>query len=613
MNGKVAQCTQMRQQIFELVWTAEENYVAGTVFELRSKNLRQFITWTYHRIQMEKADIIFRKKVFNGNSERQVNPKLAIFKARLTYGAKKGEQFKISLIITPFVYAGSGEKFSVWITDPNNPRQAADAQQPEAEKETGSECPIPLNAAHAETLGIYSKPMPNQSGKVRTVLLPEDKFGNPTVLEKPANLKLEWEGKNWEINLSEAQIVYLDKPLKTARLKVTLDIADLGPWDNISNGIHYEGKIMVYGNPVWPDEVADGLRAAFGEFHWHTEFSGDGDRSFEEALIIARDIMNMDYAAPGDHNTMGERWEKTVSLLNKYNNTGDFATFFGWENGSWQGHQNYYFTDPAHPLVCNGSAGVISGNPLELLEKLKNYRDFIAVPHHTNAVAETRSLEDDTPYWHQYPWTSPVDYIRLVEIMQIRGNQERNDYEDVWRGWHQNNGSSVQDALELGYRIGFTGGTDNHWGWPGRSYSGPYEGEKVEGYLPKGTILTGILTQRIERQAVYDALWSRHTWAVWNTRALVVFKVNGALMGDEIKVAKSAELQASVRISAEDSFQSIEIVSEKQTVWCRTCADMDADLTISLGNAEKSTHFYMRALLRNGGIIYASPVFVDVV
>ena len=33
---------------------------------------------------------------------------------------------------------------------------------------------------------------------------------------------------------------------------------------------------------------------------------------------------------------------------------------------------------------------------------------------------------------------------------------------------------------------------------------------------------------------------------------------------------------------------------------------------IDLGTATHTTHFYLRGLLRNGGIFYASPVFVTV-
>jgi len=126
-------------------------------------------------------------------------------------------------------------------------------------------------------------------------------------------------------------------------------------------------------------------------------------------------------------------------------------------------------------------------------------------------------------------------------------------------------------------------------------------------------ILTGTWTDRIERQSVWRGLYDRHTWAVWDTRAIVYFAVNEAQAGDEIKLVKAAPLKAYIKISAEDALQSIEIVSEKRTVWIGSSDELDFEKVIELGAAEKNTHFYLRALQRNGGIIYASPVFVTVV
>jgi hypothetical protein len=46
-------------------------------------------------------------------------------------------------------------------------------------------------------------------------------------------------------------------------------------------------------------------------------------------------------------------------------------------------------------------------------------------------------------------------------------------------------------------------------------------------------------------------------------------------------------------------------------VWSRA-EEEDIDLEIPLGIAERKAHSYLRALHRNGGLIYASPVFVTV-
>jgi hypothetical protein len=66
-------------------------------------------------------------------------------------------------------------------------------------------------------------------------------------------------------------------------------------------------------------------------------------------------------------------------------------------------------------------------------------------------------------------------------------------------------------------------------------------------------------------------------------------------------------------LSAEDSIQTLEIVSEGRVVWDAGFSEWDVEFDAPLGDAKTSTHFYLRALQRNGGIIYASPVFVEVV
>ena len=602
-----AHCTLSRHFAYELEWLPETHYVAGTQVELRSGCLRSFHSWHYMKMAMENADVTWRWKVHPSVSERRQNPERVIFRARLPYGVQPGQASKIRLTVVPAFWAGINENLSLWITDvPNNFRP--DEPSPAPQREEGSDCELVVVAGPVERLSVYSRPMPGPDGKVRTVLVPEDRFGNPAVCEEPVALRLEWEGKEWNEQVQRATIVFLGPPANVGRLRAAVPMASLAPSENIANGLRAVDELVVTGNPVWPDLV-DGRRAAFGEFHWHTEFSGDGQRPIEDALRCARDYLNMDFTAPGDHNPRGEQWERTVAALEESDEPDQFATFFGWENGTDRGHENYYFTDPDHPLVCGGKAGIGGGHPDKLIDQLKQHRDFIAIPHHTNAVAETRKLEDDSPYWYTYQWTEPAEYVRLIEVFQCRGNQERDNYPDAWRGWHQDNHASAQDALAQGYKLGFVGGTDNHCAWPGRAYA-PVEA--AGRHDPKSVILTGLWAERVERQSVYDALWARHTWAVWDTRALVVFRVNDVLMGGSLAATKGDPLVAHIRLSAEDALQSLEIVSERETVWASSFSELDIDIDVPLGQAARSTHFYLRGLQRDGGILYASPVFVAV-
>lgn len=583
-----------------LQWTAEKHYVPGTYIELRCGSLRSLVEWSFVKSEIEHADISFRWKVAPSISEIVGNRNTRILcRGKLAYGLRKGQSCRIELWLIPSMFAGVHLGLSIWT--------GAD-KEGTFSKDATSECTIPVYAGNVHRLSVYSHPMSGIHGEVRTCIVPEDRFGNPTAFEQPAKLQLHWRGQTWETEVVQTTVLPLSAPDKVERLNVLIPPESLSVTENIANGVPHGDLIRITGNPVWP-KSNDGLLAAFGEFHWHTELSVDGQRSVVDGLEAARDELNMNFAASSDHSTKGDHWSKTVEALNQFNKPDEFATFFGWENSTAQGHENYYFTDADHPLVCGGKAGFTGGVPDRITEQLSAYSHYFAVPHHTNSISESRRLEDDTPYWYPYNWSTPVEYIRLVEIMQTRGNQERNEYEDEWRGWHQHCQSSVQDALALGYKIGFTGGTDNHCSWPGRAFAIQEGGARHD---VKSVILTGIWTRRMERQEVYDALWNRHTWAVWDTRAIVWFTVNETLMGGEMSVAHGAPLQAEIRMSAEDSLQIVEIISEQRTVWASSFKDSDVHVKVSLGRAKASTHFYMRALQRNGGIIYASPVFINV-
>jgi len=606
-----AHCTLSRQFTYRLVWRPAKRYVPGVQIELHAQCLRAFLAWTCVSFRMADGDITFRWRTDAPPGERFANRAGVLCRAHLPYGARRGEPVEIELTVIPPVWADNPLVLSVWILDTPNPFNPGEPAPP-PEKEPGSDCTLTALAGPVERLAVYCRPMPGPDGTVRAVLLPQDRFGNPSAFEQPVPATLTWEGRERPIRLSGRETLGLPAPAGTGRVTVSVPMDGLSPRENIANGQRAQGRLVVTGNPVWAAGAVPGLRAAFGEMHWHTDLSGDGQRPIEAALAAARDDLNMDFAAPGDHNPAGEAWTRTVQAVESCNEDDAFATFFGWENGGDRGHENYYFTEPDHPLACGGSAGITGGRPAPLIEKLAAVyadRPFLAVPHHTNSEAETRTVDTDTPYWHPYPWATPVAYIRLVEIMQCRGNQERNVYDDAWRGWHQNLHASAQDALALGYKLGFTGGTDNHSGWPGRAFA---ESEGQDRRPLHGVILTGTWTPRVTRQAVFDSLAARHTWAVWDTRAIVWFTVNGALGGDEIAVAAGTPLRAQIRLSAEDALQTLQIVSEGEPVWSASFADRDVETEADLGPAQRSTHFYLRGLLRNGGILYASPVFVTV-
>ena len=594
---------------YALEWIPEKDYVSGTEIEIRQGSLRAFLDWHFVHWATPDGDVTYRWKTQYTPSEMRTNPHRILVRIRFQYGVRKNIPVHIMCRAIPSHWAGISAVLSVWVLDRIGPSGTVIADT-EARRETGASCELITHSGPVGRFLVYSRPYVAKGETVRTVLLPTDRFGNPTKFRTPAQITIRWNGDEIERKVAGPSRVELPFPTsEVARAEVFVPVDALAPIETILTGHRDGGTYVLRGNPVWSGDFG-GVIPAFGEFHWHTDISGDGWRTIRQALSAARDDLNFDFAAPADHNPGSDAWDETVAALEDFDEEGAFATFFGWEASSDRGHENLYFTDPDHPMVCHGSAGYSGGRPERFPEELDRIPDFLRIPHHTNAVAETRDMDTDVPFWHEYPWNRPSETVRLAEIIQIRGNQERNVYSDVWRGWHQHHGASLQDALAQGYEIGFVGGTDNHCGWPGRGFAM----DEIDAYtLPPYTmILTGVWTRAISRNEVFNALSARHTWAVCDTRAIVRFSVNGAFAGDVLTVDRGAPVSASIRISAEDSLASVEIVSEGETCWISSFVEEDIGVTVELGNADTNTHFYLRALERKGGLMYSSPVFVRV-
>lgn len=153
------------------------------------------------------------------------------------------------------------------------------------------------------------------------------------------------------------------------------------------------------------------------------------------------------------------------------------------------------------------------------------------------------------------------------------------------------------------------GGTDNHVGWPSRTFfqAVDYGGR----FNPCSYILTGVWTQSRSREDIFSDLYNRFTWATWDTRAIVDFRINCTQAGGELKLKAGECIYADIRLSAEDILLTIEIITNGDVIWRARSDSLDVKYHINLGILNKPAYFYLRAMQRDGGIIYASPVFIS--
>ena len=601
-------CTMSHEQLVEVDWRPLESQPAGASLELRVPQLRAFIAWEIRDVDIADADATWRWFKPANPAAYAANRESILVRARFRRQFAAGEPVRIRIRAVPPYWAGVDLPLEIWLQQPAFAWMVTNPEPLPFVREEAAPVWVPVAAAAAERLAIRSAPVAGLSGKVSTMLVPEDRFGNPTNFSRPVTAELSWNGSAQQVSLQGTEAIELDAPAQPVdRVTIRIPMEELAPQDNVANARHDGDHLVVTGNPVWRNTPSE-LRPAFGEIHWHSDISGDGARPLAEALRVARHEMALDFASPGDHTPLGERWERTVEALEAANDPGHFATLFSWENSQKLGHENYYFTDPNHAMKPDAE-GFWGGRGDQITDRLREHSGFFSVPHHTNATAETRSVTDNSPAWHAYPWSDPEaqPYARLVEIFQTRGNMEREEADDRWRLWHQHNGASVQSALNRGYRLGFTGGTDNHCGWPSRLF----EALEGAGRMPICShAVTGLWTTAIDRQPIFDALYNRQTWACWDCRALVWFTVNQVQAGHELKAQADTPLTARIKISADDVLQVIELVTQDGVLWQKASTPRDIDVEVELGPAQEHRYVYLRALQRDGALIYASPVFL---
>lgn len=351
--------------------------------------------------------------------------------------------------------------------------------------------------------------------------------------------------------------------------------------------------LMGVTNPVCPDAAPPGMRLYFGEIHSHTELS-DGTGTCEDNFRWARDVEGLDFAALADHfedgqsynYTLADKWRMTREATKAFYEPGKFVTLLGYEIGTLEAHRNVYFRDGEGRMIVEGRGGerVTMDNVFEKLEGT----DYILIPH--------------APKFHGINWHRPhrEDRQRLVEICSNWGISEAGG-----EGRYQ----SVQDALDLGYRFGFTGGTDNHSAEPGNPDLGG---------------ITGVFATDLTREAVHDALRARHTFATNGPRMTLRFDGHGATMGDDIVMPSNACPRFRARVLTTEAIARVEIIRNGTVAFSTAPDDTDEvglewqdDLTVarvalprSLDGA-RTAYYYLRVTTVSGAFGWSSPMWIS--
>ena len=343
----------------------------------------------------------------------------------------------------------------------------------------------------------------------------------------------------------------------------------------------------------------------WGQIHCHTEMS-DGTGSLDHAYTYMRDACGVDFGAVTDHDkldeTPDEYWAMTQDAAARFNEPGRFTSFLAYEWARWtglgHGDRCIYYPTGRGPICRSDAAHYPTTSDLH---KALEHETALIIPHHP---PEPKSFND---------WVAHCpEKERLVEIHSYWGCSER--LTPGMQSQSINPVGFVQNALALGWRVGFVAASDDHLGHPGDSIVRPITPWKRPG-------MTAVFASANTREAIWDALWNRRCYGTTGVRIIIEFTLNGHPMGSELGPASNRELKAVVH--GTDIIERVEIVRNNKEVYTReggldvefewTDSDPleEVNLPPALHSPKPFTFYYLRVTQADGNMAWSSPIWLS--
>ena len=229
------------------------------------------------------------------------------------------------------------------------------------------------------------------------------------------------------------------------------------------------------------------------------------------------------------------RWPEVLRMAREFDAPGKFVCIAGYE---WHSTS----LGDYHILFPDLNAELRLPDDLRELQRFARQRGCILIPHHP-AVREGHRGAN---FAFRDPQVSP-----LLEIYSEWGNAEHDRapfpyvrHTEPGR-WTRN---TLQSVLAQGHRVGVIASTDDHLGYPGAYREG----------------LAAVKATELSREAIFDALWKRRTYAVTGDRIGLDFSLNGRLMGQEMPYVREREIK--IEVSGWDQVDRVELLKNNRVI-----------------------------------------------
>lgn len=317
------------------------------------------------------------------------------------------------------------------------------------------------------------------------------------------------------------------------------------PWkqvfDGFEAGVH---RVSIVHQPTSLTATTNALvvdnglqhRVFWADLHGQSEET-IGTNTIDQYFRFGRDFGFLDACAHqgNDFQITDDFWSEIQSTTSQYNRAGRYVTFPGWEwsgNTALGGDRNVLFLDEGGPIHRSSRALVDRQQSQDdccpavesLFQRMHAYNgQVMSVPHVGGRFADLERHD--------------TQLEPNIEVHSAWGTFE-------WM---------LEDAFRLGYRVGIVANSDGHKGRPGASYPGASTFGSYGG-------LTGILTNKLDRQHVWDAYQARRVYATTGARIVLDTRIDDDLpMGAVVECPVDASLQFSFRVHGTATIERVEI------------------------------------------------------
>lgn len=464
-----------------------------------------------------------------------------------------------------------------------------------------------------KTIKILAPSLAVKNKRFDIILRFEDEFGNLTN-NAPENTLIELshdnlrESLSWKLFLPETgflavpNLYFNDVGVYTIRLK------------NLESGeIFYSSPIKCL-----PEETQS---IFWGMLHGESE-RFDSTESIDSCLRHFRDEKSLNFYATSSPDSQEETspaiWKNLSQHVQELNDDERFCVFLGqqWNSEApLEGIRQFIYSKDEKPIIRQKEARTSS---LKKIYKSSTAKEFISIPLSTMSDKAGFNFEEFDP-----------EFERVVEIYNAWGSsectkKEGNHYpihSESKKGFHECKEGSCLQALIKNKRFGFiSGGLDDRG-----PFSELYEADQDQ-YVPG---LTAILSDTLSRSELFDALYQRRCYATTGDRIILNYTLAQKKMGGELNTSEKPGLET-VRhiegyVAGTSPIETIEIIRNgtvvhhfepKATHYDFEWDDLDSLESICLKDPKTNALFsfyYVRVLLKNGHMAWASPIWIDTV